>query len=91
MFSFVTVTRSTSAVTRSMSGAGDRRHETAFGSDRRLPPMEDANAWPVSAAGVALTNAKNLSEREDPWRHRLTGVGFILGLALRGLMLPVGL
>jgi hypothetical protein len=91
MFSFVTVTHSNSAVTRSVSRAGGSRNETVFESDRRVPLMEDSNAWPVSAAEVALANAKNRPEREEPWRRRLTGAGFILGLALRGLALPVGL
>jgi hypothetical protein len=91
MFSFVTVTHSTSAVTRSVSRAGGGRHETVFESDRSVPLMEDSNAWPVSVAEVALANAKNRPEREAPWQRRLTGAGFILGLALKGLVLPVGL
>jgi hypothetical protein len=91
MFSFVTVTHLTSAATQSKPRAAGRRHETGFESDRRVPSMEDSNAWTVSAAEVALANAKNRPQREEPWRHRLTGFGFVLGLALRGLALPVGL
>jgi len=96
MFSFVTVTHSNSAITHSVSRAADRlaggrRHETVVGSDRRGRSIEDSNTWPVSSAEVALANARNRPEREEPWQRRLTGAGFILGLALRGLVLPVGL
>ena len=91
MFSFVSVTHLTSAAHQSVSRAGGRRQETVFESDRRVPLMEVSNAWPVSAAEDALANAKNRPEREEPRRHGLTGAGFILSLALRGLALPVGL
>ena len=91
MFSFVAVTHSTSAVTRSVSRAGGRRHDTEFEPDWRATSMEGSSAWPVSVAEAALANAKNRPQREPSWRRRLTGAGFIMGLALRGLVLPVGL
>ena len=53
--------------------------------------MENANSWPISAAGVGLTIAKDRPRREEPWRRRLSGAGFIPGLALQGSVLPVGL
>jgi len=91
MFSFGTISDPAFAVTRGMPRVRVRRRDTELQSDRRVSSMENANSWPISAAGVGLTIAKDRPRREEPWRRRLSGAGFIPGLALQGSVLPVGL
>jgi hypothetical protein len=88
MFSFGTISHPASLVTEGAPRAKGRRHDTAFHPDRRATSMESSNAWPMSGVEVARAVTKDQAEREEPWRRRLTGAGFIMGLALA---LPVGL
>ncbi len=52
--------------------------------------MENPNAAsPMSGVEIGRATAKDRAEREEPWRRRLTGAGFIMGLALKTSALPV--
>lgn len=91
MFPFSRILPAAAAVTQVVPRARPRHHDTAARSDRRVTSSANLSARPISAMGAALPIARDPPEREEPWRRRLTGAELILGLALRGLALPVGL
>ena len=91
MFPFSRISQAAPTATHGVPRVVCRREDAMFQSDRRVASMANLSAWPISAVGGALAIAKDHTEWEAPWRRQLVGSGCILGLALQGLALPVGL
>jgi hypothetical protein len=77
------------AATQGAPQAGDRRHQAAWQSDRIV--SSTMNLGPRPAVGGSVAIARDRPEQEEPWQRQVVGVSFIMGLALRGLVFPVGL
>lgn len=81
---FRRLTNAGSAATEGMARPGNWRHGIAF------QPYRSAASRPTAARG-ALAIAGDRLDREQPWSRQVSGIGLILGLALRGSAVPVEL